>query len=196
MMRTRQLKTAPNVNNFSHWKVTVNIARSHSSISASESTVEPRLQLWYYIYINNHLLCLILNPCQIPISYLNEGWAATTLAEEAMETNCSFETEYWTRSFPTATVRLLIDYPGQAFFNKYQQKKKTDENDTKKTAKSQQSLSYYCHLSGKEINHLIMNAFRSSTSRRIYSSMSSAFCSVSALKAAVTNTYHQQIRRR
>ena len=115
MMRTRWLKTAPSVNNFSHWKVTVNIARSHSSISASESTVEPRLQLWYYIYINNHLLCLILNPCQIPISYLNEGWAATTLAEEAMETNCSFETEYWTRSFPTATVRLLVDYPGQAF---------------------------------------------------------------------------------
>ena len=78
------------------------------------------------------------------------------------------------------------------FLTSTSRRKKTDENDTKKTGKSQQSLSYYCDLSGKEINHLIKNAFRSSTSRRIYSSMSSAFCSVSALKAAVTNTYHQQ----
>ena len=52
--------------------MTVNIARSHSSISASESTVEPRLQLWYYIYINNHLLCLILKP--LSNSYFLSKW--------------------------------------------------------------------------------------------------------------------------
>ena len=35
-----------------------------------------------------------------------------------------------------------------------------------------------------------MDAPRSSTSRRFYSSMSSALCSVPASKTAVTNTYH------
>ena len=36
-----------------------------------------------------------------------------------------------------------------------------------------------------------MDTFRSSTSRRFYFSMSSALCSVPALKAAVMNIYHQ-----
>ena len=49
---------------------------------------------------------------------------------------------------------------------------------------------FYTLLSQKSSCMAKMDAFRSSTSRRFYSSMSQALCSVPASKTPVTNIYH------